>query len=116
MHINVNDLPKVDTMLADQARPSYPAQPMPATTWLDIAEVAAWEERLRHNAAVFGPDDAARLTPYWAQVVALFEVYRQIVHQPDQPLAPGTLAMLRPGHRWLIAQRWPTRMPHAVAS
>ncbi|RNI00944.1 thymidylate synthase [Micromonospora aurantiaca] len=116
MHINVNDLPKVDRMLAERTRPAFPAEQMPATTWTDLAEVATWEERLRKDAAVFGPDDAAGLKPYWAQVIALFEVYRQVVYRADQPVSPEALAMLRPGHRWLIEQRWPTRVPQAVAS
>jgi len=116
MHINVTDLPKVDAMLAERTRPSFPAEPMPPPTWADLAEVALWEERLRRNAAAFGPEDAAGLDSYWAQVVALFEVYRQITHQPDQPVTPQALAMLRPGHRWLVEERWPSRIPQAVIS
>jgi len=116
MHINVADLAKVDAMLAERTRPHFAAQPMPATSWADLAQVAEWEQRLRHNAAAFGPHDAAGLDPYWAQVVALFEVYRQMIYQPDQPVGLQSLAMLRPGHRWLVEQRWPSRMPQAITS
>jgi len=116
MHINVTDLPKVDAMLAEHTRPNYPAESMPATSWADLAHVASWEERLRRNDAIFRPDDATRLDPYWADLVALFEVYRQISHQPDQPVTPQALAMLRPSHRWLVEQRWPSHMPQTVAS
>ena len=116
MHINRTDLAKVDAMLAEPTPPTYSAEPMPPTTWIDLAEVAAWEQRLRQDDAVFGPADAAALDPYWAQIVALFEVYRQIVRHPDRPMTPAALAMLRPGHRWLVEHRWPNRMPLAVAS
>jgi len=116
MHINLTDLPKVDAMLAERTRPTFLAERMPATSWSDLEKVASWEEGLRRDAATFGPDDAAALDPYWAQVVALFEVYRQISHQPDQPVTPDALAMLRPGHRWLVEQRWPSRMPQAVTT
>lgn len=116
MHVNVNDLPKVDAMLTERAQPSFPAEPMPATTWAELADVAGWEQRLRRNADTFSPGDATQMHPYWAQVVALFEVYRQITHHPDEPVTPETLGMVRPGHRWLIEQRWPSHMPQAVIS
>ena len=115
MHINVNDLPKVDAMLAERTRPSFAAEPMPATTWDELAEVAGWEERLRRDTATFGSEDATGLDPYWAQVVALFDVYRQITHRPDEPVTPEALSLLRPGHRWLVEQRWPSRVPQPTA-
>jgi thymidylate synthase len=115
MHINVNDLPKVDAMLAERTRPSFAAEPMPVTTWDELADVASWEERLRRDTAAFGSEDATGLAPYWVQVVALFEVYRQITHQPDQPVTPEALSLLRPGHRWLVEQRWPSRVPQPTA-
>jgi thymidylate synthase len=42
-------------------------------------------------------------------------VYRQIVHQPDVPVDPDSLAVLHPGHRWLVAHRWPDRMLHKLS-
>lgn len=116
MHINVNDLAKVDAMLAERTRPTFPAESMPPTAWADLADVAGWEERLRRNAAVFSVNEAERLHPYWAQVVALFEVYRQISHHPHEPVTPEAMGLLRAGHRWLIERRWPSRMPQAVTS
>ncbi|NJP35814.1 thymidylate synthase [Micromonospora thermarum] len=114
MHINVNDLPKVDAMLTEHDGPSFPAAVMPQTSWLALADVADWEERLRRDEAAFTADDAHTIDPYWAEVIALFEVYRQITHNPDRPVTPEALAMLRPGHRWLVQQRWPSRMPEAA--
>lgn len=114
MHINVNDLDKVDAMLTEPGGPTFTAAAMPKTSWLELADVASWEERLRHNHASFTADECHGLDPYWVEVVALFEVYRQISHEPDRPVSEAALGMLRPGHRWLVEQRWPARMPQPV--
>jgi thymidylate synthase len=116
MHINALDLPKVEDILAEHDSPIFPPAPMPtATNWADLRTVLDWEERLRLNQAHFMPGLVA-LDGYWLEVIGLFEVYRQITHQPDQPIAQDALALLHPGHRWLVEQRWPARMPAAVAS
>ena len=84
---------------------------MPASTsWTDLQAVQAWEERLRLDQVAFTPD-AVDLDPYWVQMIGLFEVHRQITHYPDKPITAGALALLRPSHRWLVAHRWPGRMP-----
>ena len=111
MHINLLDLARVDQILAEPPSTGFPAEPMPTSTlWADIRAVLAWEERLRHNLGEFtgGQDD---LHPYWRRIVALFEVYRQIAHQPDRQVTPDSLELLYPGHRWLVELRWPNRMP-----
>jgi thymidylate synthase len=111
MHINQLDVAKVDQILAEPPSTGFPAEPMPtSTSRADIHAVLAWEERLRHNLGEFtgGEED---LDPYWRRIVALFEVYRQIAHQPDRQVTPEALELLHPGHRWLVEHRWPTRMP-----
>jgi thymidylate synthase len=124
MHINKADLAKVTAILdeAEQAA-QYPvpfqAAPMPSdTSWDTIAELLRWENDLRHDRRALTPAVFARLSlaAYWREVVMLFEVYRQITHHPNQPVDPATLALLRPGHRWLVEQRWPDRMPATAGS
>lgn len=115
MHINTLDLAKVERIIAEPAHPDLGHAAMPSTTsWSDLRTVMSWEERLRRDQAVFGPDPVD-LDRYWVQVIALFEVHRQLTHHPDQPVTPEALALLRPGHCWLVEQRWPDRMPAGVA-
>jgi hypothetical protein len=45
--------------------------------------------------------------------VMLFEAHRQITRHPDRLVDRGTLAALRPGHRWLLGHRWPRNVPPA---
>ncbi|WP_229792008.1 hypothetical protein [Micromonospora fulviviridis] len=52
-----------------------------------------------------------RVDPYWRRVLALFECYRQIVHNPGKPVGRDILAELHPGHWWLVANRWPELVP-----
>lgn len=119
MHINVLDLDTVEAILTEAATgatpPAFPAPVMPATTGDDLALVLAWEHRLRTDTDRLDPTrlQTVPLPPYWRQVLALFEVYRHIVHQPGEPVAPDALAVLHPGHRWLAAVRWPDRIPAA---
>jgi thymidylate synthase len=115
MHINALDIAKVEHILAEQTVYVFPHAAMPAgTSWTDLRTVLDWEQRLRLNQDCFTPD-RVDLAPYWREVVALFEVHRQIAHHPDQPVTAEALAMLRPGHRWLVEQRWPTHVPATVS-
>src|SRR5262249_52855250 len=121
MHINVLDMPRVAAMIAEYDQTTvahrYPVETMPpGTRWADLRLVLSYEEALRTNSAELPPDTAADLPlhPYWQRVLLLFEVYRQINHRPDRLIGIETLAALHPGHRWLIAQRWPERMPAEV--
>jgi len=114
MHINTLHIGKAERILAEHTRPDLGHAAMPSTTsWADLRNVLSWEERLRRNQAAF-TTGSVDLDPYWAQVIALFEVHRQLTHHPDRPVTPGALALLRPGHHWLIEQRWPDRMPAGV--
>ena len=116
MHINILDIPKVESILAEQTRHLFSHEEMPVgTTWAHLETVLDWEQRLRINQDTFSPA-RVDLAPYWQEVIALFEVYRQISHHPDQPVTADALTMLRPGHRWLVQQRWPARMPSTVSS
>ncbi|OJF10757.1 thymidylate synthase [Couchioplanes caeruleus] len=120
MHINLLDLDRVDAILTEaagpNARPRFPVPSMPVTSHDDLALVMAWEEGLRTDTRRLDPVrlDRVPLPLYWQQVLALFEVYRQIVHDPDGPVSPDAMAALHPGHRWLVAARWPDRMPATI--
>ncbi|GIF47546.1 thymidylate synthase [Asanoa ferruginea] len=116
MHINVNHLDQVAAILAEPDGPTFPRVQMPKTSWIDLADIGSWEERLRRDHARFDRDDCVGIDPYWAQVIALFEVYRQIVHCPGQRVTVAALEMLRPDHRWLVTHRWPSRMPEPVTA
>ncbi|QSB12972.1 thymidylate synthase [Natronosporangium hydrolyticum] len=124
MHINKADLAKVTAILdeseqAPHQTARFPAAPMPLdTSWRTVEEVLRWEDELRHDRRALSPAAFAGLplAAYWREVAMLFEVYRQITHHPDQPVDPATLALLRPGHRWLVEQRWPERMPATAGS
>lgn len=114
MHINTLDLAKVERILAEPTGPDLGHATMPSTTsWDDLRTVLAWEEELRHDQVIY-TSGSVDLDPYWVQVIALFEVHRQLTHHPDRPVTPEALTLLRPGHRWLIEQRWPDRMPAEV--
>jgi thymidylate synthase len=41
----------------------------------------------------------------------LFEAHLQITRRPGNRVDAGTLAALHPGHRWLLARRWPRNVP-----
>lgn len=115
MHINMSDVDRVRAMLAEadtaHPRPRFEPVPMPATTSADLAEVMRVEQALRTNQLVLTPHTGLKLPAYWRQVLALFEVYRQIVHQPDTPIDRVGWGMLSAAHRWLVAARWPDRIP-----
>ncbi|MEV6861565.1 thymidylate synthase [Streptosporangium subroseum] len=113
MHANEPDLPRVRAILAETS-PSPPAAVMPAdTTWHTVRQVLDWEEGLRINQRRLYPNQIPLLPfdPYWRRVVALLETYRQIIHQPQQPIEADILAVLDPHHRQLIAHRWPEHIP-----
>ncbi|MGH9211723.1 MAG: thymidylate synthase [Acidimicrobiales bacterium] len=132
MHIGDKDRTRVLDVLTEADSSDnpvrYPAAPMPAGD-VDVAlrVVEEWERILRLNEVqlAVGQLEGLGLDRYWQQVALLFEAYRQIAHQPDQPVSADTLAALEPGNRWLLAHRWPDRMstgyeparvPHQVIS
>jgi thymidylate synthase len=129
MHINVRDLDQVRAILTETetragtgdvgGRPkatTFPTVTMPTdTTWHTIDTVLEVEESLRRNTEPLSPERAATVpvAPYWRRVLLLFEAYRQIMHS-DQPVTTVVLDALDPGHRWLLAARWPDRIPATV--
>ncbi|MBT2397212.1 thymidylate synthase [Streptomyces sp. ISL-100] len=119
-HLGDRDFDRVQRVLAEAAdRPAastsrFPFPPMPAdTTPKTIATVLGHEEALRTNQVQYRPAEIAGLSlqPYWQQVLLLFEVKRQLVHCPADPVEKDVLASLDAGPRWLLAHRWPSRMP-----
>lgn len=123
MHIGDSSLPRVKRVL-DEARdpdrkpPSFTFPLMPdGTSWADLEKVGVHEERLRANHGSHTPATIAGtgLHPYWQQVLLLFEAYRQIQHG-DAPIDMGTVSALDTGFRWLLAHRWPARMPSGFAA
>lgn len=113
MHLNAADSDRAKAILAEAAGPTFPAARMPVSIDAKVlGTVLSWEAELRRNCAVLDTvsTDALGLDAYWTEVLALFEVYRQISHT-DQPVADEALSLLRPGHRWLVERRWPERVP-----
>jgi thymidylate synthase len=119
-HIGDRDLDRVQRVLAEADDRShsptlrFPFPLMPADTTAEtIATVLGHEEALRTNRAQYRPADIAGLSlhPYWQQVLLLFEAKRQLVHCPADPVGKDILASLDAGTRWLLAHRWPPRMP-----
>ncbi|WP_369391135.1 thymidylate synthase [Streptomyces sp. CG1] len=131
-HFGERDLERVERILAEAsggtgapkagdrpatiatANPRFPFPPMPPDTTAEtIATVLKHEEALRTNQVQYRPADIADLGlhVYWQQVLLLFEAKRQLVHCPADPVEKDVLASLDAGPRWLLARRWPSRMP-----
>ncbi|MDQ0778376.1 thymidylate synthase [Streptomyces aurantiacus] len=119
-HIGDRDFDRVQRVLAEaedtrrSSSPRFPFPPMPDDTTAEtIATVLKHEEALRTNQVQYRPADVAGLSlpPYWQQVLLLFEVKRELVHCPADPVEPDILASLDAGSRWQLAHRWPSRMP-----
>ncbi|PZG30815.1 hypothetical protein C1I98_30925 [Spongiactinospora gelatinilytica] len=89
---------------------------MPPTRWSDLDLIARYEHTLRRDEQRLGLSDPAwrSLQPYWQQVILLLEVYRQIRHA-DHPISTDVVDALDAGHRWLIANRWPSRISQGAA-
>jgi thymidylate synthase len=122
MHIGDRDAERVARVLAEhpphQVNPvAFTLPTMPTgTSWSDLDTVLEYERDLRENRVRFRLDDriVLGLPGYWRQVVLLFEVYRQIKYETGAVRAT-TLQSLDPAYRWLVAHRWPDRMPAGVA-
>jgi thymidylate synthase len=113
MHVNDPDLQRAKHIVAcHREGPHFPIAAMPRTTWDDITAIGRLEEALRQDKERLDPAGAAAvgLASYWQQVLLLFEVYRQIIHD-DGRVSPSILAALDPGHQHLVAWRWPDAMP-----
>jgi thymidylate synthase len=118
MHINDADARRAAAIVgtASHRYARFPVQAMPPTRWSDLKIVAQYGRALRRDEEHLDAGGLGwpSLDPYWQQVVLLFEAYRQIVHCPGSPVRPSTMEALDPGYRWLIARRWPERMPEQL--
>jgi thymidylate synthase len=118
MHINDTDTAQAAAIIAGTCHAStrFPVPVMPLTGWTEVDLVGHYEEVLRHDELHLDTSDPGwlGLKPYWQQVVLLFEVYRQISHHPGCPVTAAALKALDPGYRWLVAHRWPGRIPEGV--
>lgn len=121
-HIGDRDIDRVRRVLSEAEERTEPVQftalRMPSdTSFSTVLDVLKEEELLRSNEIQYRPNDIAALgfTPYWQQVLLLFEAYRQIRHCEADPVDEGVLDALAPGLRWLLARRWPTRVPERSA-
>ncbi len=116
MHINLPDLSRARAIMreaTDTEPPRFLSAAMPADHLGDLAAVLAWEQALRLNQRAATPSDPglAGLHPYWQQIVMLFEAHRQLARHPYGAVDAAALAALHPGHRWLLARRWPRNIP-----
>ena len=123
MHINTGDLGRVAAILDeaaeagdDRPRFDFPAMP-PGTSRAQSRIVEIHEASLRAGQPLTAAE-IHRLAPgpYWEQVLLLFELYRQITHRPDTVVDQAVVGTLVPALRWLVAHRWPDRIPSAAAS
>jgi thymidylate synthase len=113
MHVNHPDASWATRIVASQhENMRFPSATLPPTTWDDIRAIGQLEEALRRNVHRLDPSglSATRLAPYWQQVALLFEAYRQITHD-GRTVSTATMHALDPGHRHLVAWRWPESVP-----
>ncbi|MFC7530143.1 thymidylate synthase [Actinoplanes sp. GCM10030250] len=114
MHINVLDRDKVTAILAEadsRPAPQFPAPPMPGLSDADLEVLLDWESALRTGDSELTAETATELplSDYWQQVLLIFQAYQQI--QAGHPVTADITAALTPAHRWLLAARWPDRIP-----
>lgn len=113
LHIYDADLPRVEEVLGSEdelpSRASlgaFPAMPV-SEAWPDIHHVLEIEKLLRTSA--WRPRaselDDLPLDQFWKQVLALFEVYREIRH--GEPVDPDIVELLCPLFRTAVVYRWP---------
>ncbi|EAU64710.1 thymidylate synthase [Stigmatella aurantiaca] len=109
-HIYEPDIAAVERLLsaappaADASR-ERPAMPE-GDNWESVRSVLYFEQELRHGRHQFTRDSLAQtgLPSYWQQVLALFEVYRQI--RQEGHLDAGFLDCLLPFYQRLVLNRW----------
>jgi thymidylate synthase len=102
MHVGDHDADRAAAIVADADADAehdrFPVAPMPPTNWSDLHIVQRHEEKLRRDEERLNPYDVSwlGLAPYWQQVLLMFEIYRQIVHHPGDPVTPQALQALAP--------------------
>jgi thymidylate synthase len=114
MHINVRDRDKVRAILTEAdttPAPHFPAPPMPGLSQAELELLLDWETALRTGRDELTAETARDLPlpEFWRQVLLLFDAYRQI--QAGRQVNDDTASALTGAHRWLLAQRWPGRLP-----
>lgn len=112
LHVYQSDDGQVQRMLADQAGTesdlTFPAMPA-QDNWPAIRKVLEVEEALRTNRHELQPSADHGLPRYWHQVLVLLEIYRRL--QRGLPVTRHLLSTLEPIYRFLVAARWPDRLP-----
>jgi len=110
MHVYDGDGPWAGRVL-DEALDGVPTETFPrmpaGDPWPYLNEVMAWERELRLDVTRLTAAHLARLDVpgYWRDVVALFEVHRQIRHGTG--IDPAVLDLLPPAFRSSVTNRWP---------
>src|SRR5205823_558477 len=112
MHVIDADLRRTEKVLDEAAgrsagSPCFRFPSMPATTsWSEIRQVQAHEEALRQDKERLTPVTVRQsgLAPYWQQVLLLFELHREIVH--DQAVDPDVYDALLPAFWYLVRNKW----------
>ncbi|WP_371792277.1 thymidylate synthase [Streptomyces sp. NBC_01471] len=112
-HVNDRNTDRVRKVLAEaDVRRSPQHFPFPAmsqeTTAATITRVLGHEELLRTNKVQYSADDVVGLDvdAYWQQAILLFEIYRQLVHDPSDTVSSDVIDALHPGLRWLVGHKW----------
>jgi thymidylate synthase len=92
-------------MKAPNGDAAFPAMPM-ENNWQYLSEVLRWEEALRTGQTRLRIEDLAKLSlpVYWRQILALFELYREITSNetPDNCV----YAFLPPLYQELLSAKW----------
>ena len=105
LHVYDPDADRVEAVLADPAANNDPGLTFPGMpdgdNWPAIREVLRIEELLR--AGRCRPSAAADLPEYWAQVVRLLELHRQV--RAGEPIGDGLVDALWPLYR-MLATAW----------
>ncbi|WP_198154163.1 thymidylate synthase [Catenuloplanes japonicus] len=115
MHINLPDIPRALEIIDDAHRSPSPTcgpEPMTAASPGELGTVLRWEEQLRRNLRALTGAEAQTLPVhgFWRQALGVLEAYRQIRHTSTR-VGETALALMGPAHRWLMASRWPNRIP-----
>ncbi|GIJ52315.1 thymidylate synthase [Virgisporangium aliadipatigenens] len=115
LHIYEDDWPRAERVLSEPApaasvpRDRFPVMPA-GDNWPHIHRVLALEAVLRRNEATRADlgEALADLPEYWADVVALFELQRQVTFEGR--IRAESVSGLPPVYRWLVEQKWAARI------
>ncbi|MFD0574110.1 thymidylate synthase [Kitasatospora gansuensis] len=104
MHVAVAELLHLADVAAEAGhsvgQPArFAPESMPAGSgWEQVRQLLVHEEVLRTNQMQYAPADIAALdlSPYWQEIVRLFEVQRQLIHCAADPVDADLLTALTP--------------------